>query len=317
MAGSDILIERGLEIDEFLHRITWFVNSSPDFFEEAAKFRAMRKVWARIFKERYNARNESSLLCRMHCQTYAPTLTREQPFNNIVRSTIYSMAAVMGGVQSLSVNSFDEALSIPTEFSALISVRTQQIIDLETNISKVIDPLGGSYYVEALTEELEKKAISIIDTIQSKGGAFKAWDWMCGRVQKAAETAQRDIDSGAYPLVGINIHKLSKEDDLQANAMRILDKDPNFEGLYKYDTSIVDRQIERLNKVRNERDKGKLKETMDELLATMKTGDNMIPSLIEAVKSGMTQAEFAGLRAIAYNQPGGGPYVCAPPRLLA
>jgi len=317
MAESDVLIERGLKIDDFLHRITWFVNASPDFFEEAAKFRAMRKVWAKIFKERYNAKKDRSLLCRMHCQTYAPTLTREQPFNNIIRSTIYSMAAVMGGVQSLSVNSFDEALSIPTEFSALLSVRTQQIIDLETNISKVIDPLGGSYYVEALTDELEKKAMSIIDTIQSKGGAFNAWEWMCGRIRKAAQKTQKEIDAGISPLVGVNIHKLSAEDDLQTKAMEILDKDPEFEGLYKYDESIVDRQVERLNKVRKERNDGKLKETMDELLVTMKEGNNMIPDLIKAVKSGMTQAEFAGLRAIAYNQPGGGPYVCAPPSLLA
>ena len=317
MAGSDVLIERGLKIDDFLHRVTWFVNASPDFFEEAAKFRAMRRVWAKIFKERYHAKNDRSLLCRMHCQTYAPTLTREQPFNNIIRSTIYAMAAVMGGVQSLSVNSFDEALSIPTEFSALLSVRTQQIIDLETNISKVIDPLGGSYYVESLTDKLEEKALSIIDTIQSKGGAFKCWGWMCGRIQGAAEKAQNDIDSGDAPLVGVNIHKLSIEDDLQTKAMRILDKDPEFEGLYKYDESIVDRQVERLNKVRKERNDDQLKETMDELLGTMKAGDNMIPNLIEAVKSGMTQAEFAGLRAIAYDQPGVGPYVCAPPSLLA
>ncbi|MBW1790496.1 MAG: methylmalonyl-CoA mutase, partial [Deltaproteobacteria bacterium] len=112
MAGCEELIERGLDIDSFLHRITWFVNSGPDFFEEVAKFRAMRKVWARIFRERYGAKDPGSLMCRMHCQTYAPTLTREQPFNNLMRSTIYAMAAVMGGVQSLHVNSFDEALAI-------------------------------------------------------------------------------------------------------------------------------------------------------------------------------------------------------------
>ena len=186
MAGCDALIERGLNIDDFLHRITWFVNSGPDFFEEAAKFRAIRKVWARIFRERYGAKNPNSLMCRMHCQTYAPTLTMQQPFNNLVRSTIYALAGVMGGVQSLHVNSFDEAFAIPTEFSASLSVRTQQIIALETGITKVVDPLGGSYYVEWLTTKLEEEAVKIIDQVQSRGGGFKAWEWMCNEIRRAA-----------------------------------------------------------------------------------------------------------------------------------
>jgi methylmalonyl-CoA mutase N-terminal domain/subunit len=192
MAGCDALIERGLHIDDFLHRITWFVNAGPEFFEEAAKFRAMRKTWAKIFSERYGAKDPRSLLCRMHCQTYAPTLTMQQPFNNLVRSTIYAMAAIMGGVQSLHVNSFDEAFGIPTEFSALLSVRTQQIIDLETGITKVVDPLGGSYYVEWLTDRLEAEAIEIIDTVQSKGGGFKAWDWMCNAYRPTGSGGHRN-----------------------------------------------------------------------------------------------------------------------------
>ena len=248
MAGCDALIERGLDIDDFLHRITWFVNSGPEFFEEAAKFRAMRKVWARIFRDRYGARDSRSLMCRMHCQVYAPTLTREQPFNNLIRSTIYALAAIAGGVQSLHVNSFDEALAIPTEFSSSLSVRTQQIINLETGITKVVDPLGGSYYVEWLTRKLEEEAIEVIDAIQSKGGGFKAWDWMCNEIRRAAVKDQEAFDKGAKKLVGVNT--LVDENDIQLKALRTLQEHADFEALYEYSADVADKQIERLNKVR-------------------------------------------------------------------
>ena len=146
----------------------------------------------------------------------------QQPFNNLIRSTIYAMAAIMGGVQSLHVNSFDEAFGIPTEFSASLSVRTQQIIDLETGIAKVIDPLGGSYYVEWLTDRLEAEAIEIIDTVQSKGGGFKAWDWMCNEIRSAAVKSQAAFDNGSSPLVGVNRHV--DEDDIQTKVIGLEDK---------------------------------------------------------------------------------------------
>jgi len=315
MAGSDSLIQRGLGIDDFLHRMTWFVNSSPEFFEEVAKFRAMRRVWAKTFKNRYGAKNSKSLLCRMHCQTYAPTLTKQQPFNNIMRSTIYALAAFMGGVQSLSVNSFDEALSIPTEFSALLSVRTQQIIDIETGITKVIDPLGGSYYVETLTDKLEEEALNIIETILSKGGAFKAWEWMCGEVRKAAINNQKEFDCGKRMLVGVNT--LVDENDIQTKALKVLQEHADFEGVSEYDVSIVDKQIKRLNKVRDGRDENKLDRFSNSLYDAMKAEENMIPFLTDAVLCGMTQGEFAKIRAKVYNQKGEGPYVCNPPLVLA
>jgi len=315
MAGSDMLIEKGFKIDDFLHRITWFVNACPDFFEEVAKFRALRRVWAKIFRERYGAKKSKSLLCRMHCQTYAPTLTKQQPFNNLMRSTIYTLAAFMGGVQSLSVNSFDEALSIPTEFSALLSVRTQQIISLETGITKVIDPLGGSYYIETLTNKLEKKALEIIDLIVSKGGAFKAWDWMCDEVRKAAICNQEELDSDEKLLVGVNT--LVDEDDIQTRALKVLQEHADFESISEYDLSIVDRQVKRLNKVRSQRDENMLDKSKKQLCDAMKAGENMVPFLIDAVKCGLTQGEFAYIKAKAYNQKGEGPYVCQPPMVLA
>ena len=315
MAGCDRLISKGLHIDDFLHRITWFVNSGPEFFEEVAKFRALRRVWAKIFRERYGAKNPLSLMCRMHCQTYAPTLTIQQPFNNLIRSTIYAMAAIMGGVQSLHVNSFDEALAIPTEFSASLSVRTQQIIDLETDLTKVIDPLGGSYYVEWLTNKLEEETIQLIDSIQDMGGAFQAWNWMCDEIRSAAMKNQQEYDSGEKLLVGVNT--LIDEKDIQTEALKVLQQHAHFEALYEYDPSVVDKQIKRLNKVRQEREPGKLKHAETALIETMESKQNMMPVLIDAVKCGMTRGEFAKIKADVFRQPGAGPYVCSPPLVLA
>lgn len=315
MAACDVLMERGLQVDQFLHRITWFVNSGPEFFEEIAKFRAMRRVWARIFKERYGAKNPASLHCRMHCQTYAPTLTRQQPFNNLIRSTLYALAAILGGVQSLHVNSFDEALAIPTEFSALLSVRTQQIIDLETGVTKVIDPMGGSYYVEWLTNRLEEEAMNIIEKIQSMGGAFEAWDWMCSEIRKAAIRNQEEFDSGRRPLVGVNT--LVEDDDIQMRALRVLQEHANFDLIQQYDPSVVHKQIQRLKKVRRERDAKRLQKAVDELKGAMERGDNLLPPLIDAVKCGLTRGEYARIRAEVYNSPGEGPYECTPRPTLA
>jgi len=315
MAGCDVLIERGLEIDDFLHRITWFVNSGPELFEEVAKFRAMRKTWANIFTERYGARDPRSLMCRMHCQTYAPTLTMQQPFNNLMRSTIHAVAAILGGVQSLHVNSFDEAFAIPTEFSASLSVRTQQIIDLETGITKVIDPLGGSYYVEWLTEKMEEDALAIIDSVQSRGGGFKAWNWMCSEIRKAAVKNQEEFDSGRKKLVGVNT--LVDDNDIQLRAFQVLQEHADFEALTEYSASLAEKQIKRLNKVRNERNNAKLDHAKAKLIQTMEKEENMMPALIDAVKCGLTRGEFAGIKAEVHNLPGEGPYVCSPPHVLA
>ncbi len=315
MAGCDALIERGLDIDDFLHRITWFVNSGPEFFEEVAKFRAMRKTWARIFRERYGAKDPKSLMCRMHCQTYAPTLTLQQPFNNLIRSTIYAMAAVLGGVQSLHVNSFDEAFAIPTEFSASLSVRTQQIIDLETGITNVIDPLGGAFYVEWLTSKLEAEAIKLIDTVQSKGGGFKAWDWMCSEIRKAAVKNQKEFDNGIKKLVGVNT--LVEDHDTQLRALNVLKEYADFDALYEYSSDVADKQIRRLNKVRRERDTEKLDRAKKELRTILAAEQNMMPPLVEAVKCGLTRGEFAQIKSEVYNLPGEGPYVCSPPFVLA
>ncbi|MBW2408366.1 MAG: hypothetical protein JRF72_01115, partial [Deltaproteobacteria bacterium] len=237
------------------------------------------------------------------------------PFNNLVRSTIYAMAAILGGVQSLHVNSFDEAFAIPTEFSASLSVRTQQIIDLETGITDVIDPLGGSYYVEHLTNRLEADAMEIIDTLQSKGGGFKAWEWMCSEIRKAAVKNQEEFDNGSKKLVGVNT--LVEENDVQLSAFQVLQEHADFEALTEYSTDLADKQIQRLNKVRNERDNTRLDQAREMLSQAMASGENMIQPLMDAVKCGLTRGEFARIKAEVYNLPGEGPYVCSPPHVLA
>jgi methylmalonyl-CoA mutase N-terminal domain/subunit len=291
MATIESLVEKGVDVDTFASRMTWFVNCGPEFFEEVAKFRALRRIWARTLRERYGAKDPRSWQCRMHCQTYAPSMTQAQPFNNLIRSTLYALAAIMGGVQSLSVNAFDEAFAIPSELSHALALRTQQIINLESGIPAVVDPMGGSYYLEDLTNRIESEALAIIETIQSKGGAFEAFDWMCNEIRDAALEWQQQFDRGERPLVGANV--LIDEDDIQMKAFKAMQSDQDLDAFYEYDPAVRDKQIERLNKVRRERDPAKLEASAKAFIAAVKRGENMIPTLVECVKSYMTQGEAA------------------------
>ena len=294
MAAVEAVAPKGIGVDEIAPRISWFVNSCPDFFEEVAKFRAMRKVWARTMRERCNAKNPKSWQWRAHCQTYAPTLTGQQPFNNIIRSTIYALPAIIGGVQSLHVNSFDETLACPTEFSVQLSLKTMQIIAHETGITSVIDPMAGSYYVEWLTKKLEEEAEALIDAINAKGGAYEAWTWMEDEVRKEASINQREFDKGNDILIGVNA--FAEEVDLQMQAFETLQEHAEFEALYVYDPSIRDKQIARLNKFRQERDHKKVEEAKKILYDAFKSTENAVPALVKAVKMGVTQGEIYSVR---------------------
>ncbi len=289
MATADEMIDRGVSIDQMAPRTSWFVNAGPELFEEVAKFRVLRRLWARTLRERYGAREPRSLYLRPHVQTYAPTLTLQQPFNNIVRSTLYALAAVLGGAQSMSVNSFDEPLASPTEFSATLSVRTQQLIYHETGIPAVVDPLGGSYYVEWLTNKLEEETLKIIETVERRGGAFKASDWMVEQVRAQAYKAQQEIDSGKRALVGVNAYR--DERDVQQELIR-----GGQIPLHQYDSTIRDRQIARLNKVRRERDNEKVERAKEMLLEAYNSRENIVPAMIEAVKTYMSQGEIGMVR---------------------
>ena len=289
MAAAQAVTARGIDIDQFGPRVSWFVNAGPEFFEEVAKFRAMRRLWARTMKETLGAKDPRSWRLRAHVQTYAPSLTYQQPLNNIVRSTLYALAAVLGGAQSLSVNSFDEALAIPTELSATLSLRTQQIIYFETGVAGVVDPLGGSYYVESLTNRLEEAARRILDQVQTRGGAFQATDWMREEVRKAAFQHQKEIEEGQRVWVGVNA--FAEEEDHQLKLVT-----SNLVPISRYDPALRDKQIARLEKVRRERDQARAAAAKERLRAALARGENMLPPIIEAVKASLTVGELSQIR---------------------
>ena len=211
LAYVDAVLERGLAIDDFAPRISWIFNTHNDFFQEIAKYRALRKMWAELIRERYGAKSDRSCMLRTHTQTGGSSLTTQQPENNIVRAAYQALAAVLGGVQSLALSCFDEGLAIPTEFAQQMALRTQQIIAHETGVTNVTDPLGGSYYVESLTAELEREVKEEMDRIEAMGGAIAAVEqgYYQREIQEAAYRFQKAVDSGEQVLVGVNRYEKS------------------------------------------------------------------------------------------------------------
>ena len=264
------VIERGMDVDKFAGRLSFFFNAHNNFLEEIAKFRAARRLWAYIMKEWFNAKNPRSMLLRFHTQTAGSTLTAQQPENNIVRVAIQALAAVLGGTQSLHTNSYDEALSLPTEKSVRIALRTQQIIAYESGVVDTIDPLGGSYYIEWLTDHIYEEALKYIEKIQKMGGMMRAIER--GYIQKEiAESAykyQREVEEKKRIIVGVNEFIVDEPLDVE---------------ILKVDPSIREKQIERLKKLRSERDSKKVEEALDKLRKAAETEDeNLMPYIIEA-----------------------------------
>ncbi|WP_148883876.1 acyl-CoA mutase large subunit family protein [Thermococcus aciditolerans] len=264
------VIDRGMDVDKFAGRLSFFFNAHNNFLEEIAKFRAARRLWAYIMKEWFNAKNPRSMLLRFHTQTAGSTLTAQQPENNIVRVAIQALAAVLGGTQSLHTNSYDEALSLPTEKSVRIALRTQQIIAYESGVVDTIDPLGGSYYIEWLTDHIYEEALKYIEKIQKMGGMMRAIER--GYIQKEiAESAykyQREVEEKKRIIVGVNEFIVDEPLDVE---------------ILKVDPSIREKQIERLRKLRSERDSKKVEEALDRLRKAAETDDeNLMPYIIEA-----------------------------------
>ncbi|ASA77913.1 methylmalonyl-CoA mutase [Thermococcus sp. 5-4] len=264
------VIDRGMDVDKFAGRLSFFFNAHNNFLEEIAKFRAARRLWAYIMKEWFNAKNPRSMLLRFHTQTAGSTLTAQQPENNIVRVAIQALAAVLGGTQSLHTNSYDEALSLPTEKSVRIALRTQQIIAYESGVVDTIDPLGGSYYIEWLTDHIYEEALKYIEKIQKMGGMMRAIER--GYIQKEiAESAykyQREVEEKKRIIVGVNEFIVDEPLDVE---------------ILKVDPSIREKQIERLKKLRSERDNKKVEEALDKLRKAAETEDeNLMPYIIEA-----------------------------------
>jgi methylmalonyl-CoA mutase N-terminal domain/subunit len=272
-------IARGMDIDEFAPRLSFFFNAHNDFFEEIAKYRAARRIWAREMKETFKAKNPRSWLCRFHTQTAGVSLTAQQPENNVVRVAIQALAAVLGGTQSLHTNSLDEALALPSEHAVTIALRTQQIIAEESGVTNTIDPLGGSFFVEAQTDRIEKQAYDYFRRIEELGGVLPAIEkgFFQSEISDAAYRYQREIDTGARKIVGVNAYAEKKP-----LRVPILEMDPSG---YK-------RQVDRLNEVRRMRDNGRVGQRLDKLRVALQGTENTMPYLMECVHAYATLGEI-------------------------
>jgi len=284
-------VDAGLNVDDFAPRLSYFFVSQNNLFEEVAKFRAARRMWAKIMKERFGAEDPRSMMLRFHTQTAGVTLTAQQPDNNLVRSAIQALAAVLGGTQSLHVNSRDEALGLPTEESAQLSLRTQQIIASETGVADVVDPLGGSYYVESLTSDLEAKAFEYIDRIDQMGGAVSAIEqgFQVMEIGQAAYQHQQEVDSGQKVVVGVN--QYATESPPMANLLRV-------------DAEAAQQQVARLQRLRQERDGAQVTAALSRLEQVAKGDDNTVPAILECVESYCTLGEISQVfRSVFGEQP--------------
>ncbi len=273
-------LDAGLAVDEFAPQLSFFFNAHSDLLEEIAKYRAARRLWAKLMRDRFNAKDPRSLLLRFHAQTAGSSLTAQQPENNIVRVAIQALAAALGGCQSLHTNSMDEALALPTEDAALIALRTQQVIAHETGVTNTVDPVAGSYAIEHLTDEIEKGATEYIAKIDSMGGMLRAIEsgFVQGEIQKAAYDFQRAVESKEQIIVGVN--DFIAEEDRTIPTLRI---EPEIERS----------QIARLNALRAKRDSAKTQSSLAELQRRAATTENLLPAILTAVESYATVGEIS------------------------
>ncbi|MFH1624059.1 MAG: methylmalonyl-CoA mutase family protein [Pseudomonadota bacterium] len=287
-------LKRGLKIDEFAPRMAFYCSSHIDFFEEIAKLRAARRLWAKIMKEKFGAKDPRSVKFKFGIHTAGCSLVAQQPMNNIIRVAYEALAAVLGGVQSLHCCSYDEPIALPTEEAHRIALRTQQILAYETGVANVADPLAGSYYVESLTNRIEAEATEIIEKIEEMGGITAAMDskWLDNEIEKAAYTYQKEIDSTERIVVGVNEFVIPPEEDVEGDVHKI----PGAAGRT---------QIESLKELKRTRDNEKVKQTLAELrkVAERKSGENLLPSIIDAVNVYATIGEINGTIREAFGYP--------------
>ena len=273
-------IDVGLEVDEFAPRLSFFFNSHNNLLEEVAKFRAARRLWARIMRDRFKAQDPRSLMLRFHTQTAGSTLTAQQPEVNVVRTTIQALAAVLGGTQSLHTNSMDEALSLPTEQAARIALRTQQVIAHESGVADTVDPLGGSYAIEELTTQLEKKAVEYIEKVDAMGGMLRAIEsgYVQTEIQDAAYEFQRAVETKDAIVVGVNKFQMNEEEPIP---------------ILTVDEQIERDQIERLRAVRENRDSSKAERALDSLREAAAGAENLLPRILDCVENEVTVGEVS------------------------
>jgi methylmalonyl-CoA mutase N-terminal domain/subunit len=282
IAYVEAALEAGLDIDDFAPRLSFFFACHMDFFEEVAKFRAARRLWARIMKERFGATDERSMKLRFHTQTGGATLTAQQPENNIVRTALEALAAVLGGTQSLHTNSFDEALSLPSQKAATIALRTQQVIGHESGVPSTPDPLGGAWFVESLTTEIEDRARDYMARIDDMGGAVEAIEsgWMKNEIEESAYRIARAIESGERIVVGVNRFEAHDEEPTETSEL---------------DPELVRGQLERLEQVRSERDQGAVEAALKSLEDAARGDDNLLYPMRHALASCATLGEVSNV----------------------
>jgi methylmalonyl-CoA mutase, N-terminal domain len=272
-------IEAGLDVDDFAPRFSFFFNSHIDFFEEIAKFRAARRIWATVMKEKYGAKNEKSLLMRFHTQTAGVSLTAQEPHNNVARTAFEALAAILGGTQSLHTNSLDEALALPTEEAVRIAVRTQQIAALETGVTNTIDPLGGSYFVEALTDEIERQAYDYFRQIDEMGGMIEAIEagFPMREIAEASARYQRELEERKRYMVNVNVYEPQDEQEME---------------IHRIDPEISERQLERLRELKERRDNALVERRLEELKEAARGEENTMYPILEAVRAYATVQEI-------------------------
>jgi len=280
-AYMDAAIERGLDVNEFAPRISWIFNTHNNFFEEIAKYRTLRRLWARLLKERYGAKDPRSMMLRTHTQTGGSTLMAQQPENNIVRAAIQSLAAVIGGVQSIALSCFDEALALPTDQAQRIALRTQQVIAHETGVTDTVDPMAGSYFVEHLTNELEAKARDYMRQVEEMGGSIRAIEsgWMQTQIAEASWNYQREVDEKREIVVGVNEYTDANEHQT---------------AIFSVDKRLVNHQLGRLARHRSERDATKVGSSLAALKSACQGDANLMPFILDAVRAYATLGEICG-----------------------
>ena len=279
IAYVEAALKAGLDVDQFAPRLSFFFNAHNHFFEEVAKYRAARRMWARIMKERFGAQNERSLLLRFHTQTAGSTLTAQQPENNVVRVTLQALAAVLGGTQSLHTNSRDEALSLPTAESVQIALRTQQILAHESGVADTVDPLAGSYYLETLTDEIERRAQEYITKIDEMGGMPAAIErgYVQREIQNSAYAYQRAVESQDQTVVGVN--RFGVEEDRTLEMLRV-------------DPAVGEEQKRKLDALRSQRDTAHVRRTLDSLRTAAQGDANLMPYILDCVQAYATLGEI-------------------------
>ncbi len=287
-------IDRGLDVDAFAPRLSFFFDVHNDFFEEIAKLRAARRIWAHVMRDRIGAKNERSWLLRMHCQTAGVSLTEQQPYNNLTRVAYQALAGVLGGTQSLHTNSMDETLALPSEQAAKLALRTQQIVAYESNVTQTVDPLGGSYFVEKLTNEVEAKAYAMIDQIDGMGGVLKAIDrgYFRRAIAESAHAYQRAMDEGTLKMVGVT---------------DFVEEGPPGVDILQVDQATEDAQVQRLKELKASRDQARHTAALERLREDAKNNVNLMPALIDCAKADATIGEMMASMKSIFGAYDGGP----------